>query len=661
MANQPKVFISYSRVDTDFIENIYPLLGRKYGFENIWYDDWLHGGDDWWKTILEHVAWCDIFIYILSNEAVTSEYCQAEFAEAQRLSKHIITIQVRDRTKLDDTLSSIQFIDMKPGVNETEAITRLFTSIDRVDVARVRRRRARWSGKTPKPSINSETGIVNYEEVDTPVLTSLKPLGRHRLDEPSAIIWAAVIGGFFMILAALIGPIASIFPTVIGQVTPSMTPTVSATQPVSTNSLTFSSSPTFTLPSTLTMTQITQTEIDDIDATARVSLDENNELETDEQFSQSNPDLIILSVEGEIGIRRREWGGEQPAMPGMSLRPDDILVPDGDFSLTILCNGDVVAVRNITQAELTDGGIDCFAENMFLDEIVLIQRGGTAGFGLPYLIFPRATAVRNSQVSLTWATVPDAHHYFVTVLEDTNIIWKSENLSPVENDTASIMLPIILEEQVAYTVEICVMFEDLRGGCTSDPGSSSSTNLAFYYIPNPAFDSQEDLIIAEYGEDTAISLFARASLLSETVFEPSSSVPIGYYGEAITLLEQIIENYPEDPLVGSANLYNQLGELYRSINLPTHAVRHFDTALQLASSGTEASAVAALGLARTTQSGDIIYYYDLALNEFAAYMTDAAFYQTFRSVCNVSGDICLDFERCTQPQANCSEWFLERG
>ena len=204
-----QIFISYSRVDSQFVEKLYPRLGRKYNYENVWYDDHLHGGDDWWRTILDRVAWCDVFIYLLSNESVRSEYCQAEFMEARRLRKHIITIQVRDRTKLSAELSSIQYIDMKPGVDQVDAIIRLFTAIDRVDINAVRKARPRWKTETPKPGslVDAEPSAA---EVDTPTLAAPRPPAEGKtasggwLTEPFAIIAAAVITGLFAVLAAFI-------------------------------------------------------------------------------------------------------------------------------------------------------------------------------------------------------------------------------------------------------------------------------------------------------------------------------------------------------------------------------------------------------------------------------------------------------------------------
>jgi hypothetical protein len=50
-----------------------------WGYENVWFDDNLHGGQPWWEEILSQIAICDIFVYLLSSESIASEYCLAEY------------------------------------------------------------------------------------------------------------------------------------------------------------------------------------------------------------------------------------------------------------------------------------------------------------------------------------------------------------------------------------------------------------------------------------------------------------------------------------------------------------------------------------------------------------------------------------------------------
>ncbi len=203
-----KLFISYSRVDTAFAELIVERLRRVYGLPNVWYDDELHGGQRWWKAILEQIAACDVFVYLLSNDSVTSPYCQAEFAEALRLQKPVVTVQVRDKTRLSDELSEIQYVDMKRGLND-DNLARLMGSVNKMAEA-PKKRRALSSRPTPLPSIpdsESEDGAARTD-VETPTLAFQRPAsGGDRVVARATIVNGVIVGVLGLIgviVAALI-------------------------------------------------------------------------------------------------------------------------------------------------------------------------------------------------------------------------------------------------------------------------------------------------------------------------------------------------------------------------------------------------------------------------------------------------------------------------
>lgn len=125
----PRIFVSYSRVDRPFVNDIIPLLRRVYGDTNVWFDDNLEGGQIWWDEILDQIAKCDIFMYLLSDKSVSSPYCLAELAEAQRLRKSILTVQVRAQTAVPENIAEIQYIDLSMGVSDIAAMTKLYAAI----------------------------------------------------------------------------------------------------------------------------------------------------------------------------------------------------------------------------------------------------------------------------------------------------------------------------------------------------------------------------------------------------------------------------------------------------------------------------------------------------------------------------------------------------
>lgn len=148
-----QLFVSYSRIDLPFVKHLAERIQLAFPDLKIWRDDAPHGligGDNWWETILKAVADSDVFLYVLSNESVQSVYCQAEFTEARRLQKRIITIQARDKTELTDELDDIQFIDMTRGIDDVEAFLRLSAAINK-QLSLAKPKRPLWKTVTPKP------------------------------------------------------------------------------------------------------------------------------------------------------------------------------------------------------------------------------------------------------------------------------------------------------------------------------------------------------------------------------------------------------------------------------------------------------------------------------------------------------------------------------
>jgi formylglycine-generating enzyme required for sulfatase activity len=202
-----KLFISYSRVDRPFAQRIVARLRVVYGYDAVWFDEELRGGDKWWEEILTQIAASDILLYLLSNESVTSPFCQAEFTEAQRLRKLIITVQVRDRTALTDTLDGIQFVDMKAGPDDVEANALLNAAINKQrDRIPQRPPKPLWPQRTPRPGIIEVPTIAERADVETPALTrptppALLPSVERKAKPMSRFRW--VIG--FITLATLLG------------------------------------------------------------------------------------------------------------------------------------------------------------------------------------------------------------------------------------------------------------------------------------------------------------------------------------------------------------------------------------------------------------------------------------------------------------------------
>ncbi len=222
-------FISYSRVDRDFAVAFIERLRRKFAKDAIWYDAKWTGDSKWWAEILKQINETDIFIYLLSNESVTASYCQAEFAEARRLRKLIIPVQVRDRTKVTTTLTPIYYVDMTAGVGNMDAQAQLIRAIKmQLDAIPLRRSRPVSKNQTPKPDIKPEPQrLKNSLPVTTPDIQISVASAEERtrtipvrvlvlaLQKPPAWIFKPFIIGvlILVIFAAVIALVIRFFPT----------------------------------------------------------------------------------------------------------------------------------------------------------------------------------------------------------------------------------------------------------------------------------------------------------------------------------------------------------------------------------------------------------------------------------------------------------------
>ncbi|MBL8155586.1 MAG: SUMF1/EgtB/PvdO family nonheme iron enzyme [Anaerolineae bacterium] len=207
----PQIFISYSRVDLEFVKRLEERIRPAFPRLEIWRDNapnGLIGGDNWWDAILRAIAESDVFVYVLSNESVQSPYCQAEFTEARRLQKRIVTIQARDRTVLTDALNDIQFIDMKNGPDDPEALPRLFAAITRQLELAKKARRPLWKQSTAKPRKEAPpTRPADAPEVETPPLARPSAEAEALRLARSGVRWQ-VIGVRWQVIGVVVAALA---------------------------------------------------------------------------------------------------------------------------------------------------------------------------------------------------------------------------------------------------------------------------------------------------------------------------------------------------------------------------------------------------------------------------------------------------------------------
>lgn len=131
------IFISYSRKDREFIEFLEPRIHNIYGYASLWYDRAIQGGDDWWKRIVTEIRECQLFLFLVSNHSVESEFCRKELQKAIYNNKLILPVLLKTYTQeypqnlpeeLSEYMSEVQYIDLRKGYND---LSRLWGAINR--------------------------------------------------------------------------------------------------------------------------------------------------------------------------------------------------------------------------------------------------------------------------------------------------------------------------------------------------------------------------------------------------------------------------------------------------------------------------------------------------------------------------------------------------
>jgi hypothetical protein len=86
----------------------------------VWLDHELTGGDAWWSSILEQIRSSNVFMLALSQHALQSKPCQAEWAYADKLRLPILPVQVGEvESYRVPSIFKIQSIDYRKPTART--------------------------------------------------------------------------------------------------------------------------------------------------------------------------------------------------------------------------------------------------------------------------------------------------------------------------------------------------------------------------------------------------------------------------------------------------------------------------------------------------------------------------------------------------------------
>ena len=108
------VFISYSRVDSDFARRLNETLQIQ--GKRTWFDqESIASGTDFQQEIYGGIESSDVFLFVLSPQSINSPFCADEVEYAHGLNKRIVTVLHRpiDTVDLHPVLAKLQWLDFR--------------------------------------------------------------------------------------------------------------------------------------------------------------------------------------------------------------------------------------------------------------------------------------------------------------------------------------------------------------------------------------------------------------------------------------------------------------------------------------------------------------------------------------------------------------------
>ena len=103
-----KIFISYSRRDTEYVSSLVEAL-RQQGFD-VWFDKNIRSGTDWDDAIEAQLKSADAIVLVLSKTSVASDNVKDEISYAMGLGKQVNPIKIED-CEVPMRLARKQFVD----------------------------------------------------------------------------------------------------------------------------------------------------------------------------------------------------------------------------------------------------------------------------------------------------------------------------------------------------------------------------------------------------------------------------------------------------------------------------------------------------------------------------------------------------------------------
>lgn len=165
MKNQPKIFISYSHKDKEFVDKLSNDL-REAGF-NLWVDvEQLLPGTEWSKEINRVLSEIEVLLYIASRNSVDSMWMNIELGHIIENQKLVIPIIIDNYSteNLPKEIRNFQWLDLRR--NYREGIKELIRTIPNEYKHK--------ESQSPKEKISKGYVFISYSKEDDDFVQSLR-------------------------------------------------------------------------------------------------------------------------------------------------------------------------------------------------------------------------------------------------------------------------------------------------------------------------------------------------------------------------------------------------------------------------------------------------------------------------------------------------------
>lgn len=130
-SEQANVFISYSRRNKDFVQQLHSALeatGRE-----VWVDwESIPVAGDWWQEIQLGIELADTFLFVISPDSAASKVCGQEIEEALTHNKRLVPVVVEDVSpeQIHPALARLNWIFLRPEDDFEQGLQRLLAALD---------------------------------------------------------------------------------------------------------------------------------------------------------------------------------------------------------------------------------------------------------------------------------------------------------------------------------------------------------------------------------------------------------------------------------------------------------------------------------------------------------------------------------------------------